>query len=462
MTPPLAGLAVRIGAGADPHGYSALLFRRLGASVSVVPGREVRIGGGGALLDGVPPEVEPGLPAGVVPLATGAAVVLGALAGFLAGEIVTVPVVAIRAHVFLPFVVAASFRATPPPVRAPRPVGGGFVDDATTDDDAETFSRLLALLGDADAELVASRAQEWRLPVAPYRRPHPLPLLPFFPGGGAGIPDWGRVDGCRRGAAPLSGILVVDFTALWAGPLATELLAALGARVVKIEPSARLDGFRAVSGGGIYPDDVFEEGRTDRSGWFNALNRGKTRADLDARTRLDGIVDLVASADVLVESFSRRVMGNLGLGRDRLAAVRPDLVSVSVPAFSGPEEHWVALGTGVHAASGLGWTPAGSAAPAVAYPDPVAGLTAAAAAVAAVAAREAGWRPCPAEVPLDQAVASLTGRPRLFPGADPDLGPALLAAAPTDAVVDGAGAVRYPSPPFTGSAFPVPLGPAPP
>lgn len=463
MSPPLAGLPVRVGTGADPHAHAARLLADLGASVDVVPGRVVGIGSSGARLDGVAPEREPGVPAGVLPLATASTLVLAALGGFLAGEVVDVPAPAVRAHVFLPLVVAASYGATAPPMRAPRPIGDGFVDDATTDDDAAAFDRLLALAPRDDVEAIADRAQEWRLPVVPYRPPHLVRAQPLFPAGREAPAAWGRVAGSRRGAAPLAGVRVVDFTALWAGPLATWLLAALGADVVKVEPAARLDGFRAVSGGGIYPGDRFEEGRTDRSGWFNALNRGKSRADLDARTRRDEILGLVASADVVVDSFSRRVMGNLGLGRDRLTAVRPGLLSVALPAFSsGREEHWVALGTGVHGASGLGATPGGFAAPAVAYPDPLAGLLAAAVAVAALAAREAGREPGPATVPLEQAVAPLTGRPRLLTPADPQLGARLLAGAPVDTVTDGAGTHRYPAAPFRAGALPVPLGPAPP
>ncbi len=463
MSLPLTGLGVRVGTGADPCAHATALLRSLGAQTSVVGGPELRIGSGGARLDAPLPEAEPGLPFGVLELATSSAMVTAAFAGFLAGEIVEVSTAAVCAQVYLPLVVASSYGATPPTVRPPRPVSGGFVDDATSGEDADTFDRLLVLDRDAGVEEVVSHAQEWRLPVAPYRRPHRVP--PVAPISPAGSHDrrWSRVDGSRRGTAPLDGTRVLDFTAVWAGPLATWLLATLGAEVVKVEPAARLDGFRAVDGGGIYPDDHFEAGRLDRSGWFNALNRNKLRADLDARTRLDDLLAEAAVSDIVVESFSRRVMGNLGLSPTRLTEIRPGIVTISLPAFSrgGPQADWVAFGTGVHAACGLGWTPGGFTASAVAHPDPLAGFTAAATAVAALAAREAGWTPSPAEVSLELAVAPLTGRARRIPFADLHLGATLLDAAPTEIVTDGAGTHRYPRSPFTGSLLPALTRPAP-
>jgi crotonobetainyl-CoA:carnitine CoA-transferase CaiB-like acyl-CoA transferase len=183
---------------------------------------------------------------------------------------------------------------------------------------------------------------------------------------------------------------------MWAGPLATWLLASLGAEVTKVEPSFRPDGLRAVNGGGIHPDDRPCDPGRDSAMW-NALNEGKTVIDLDLRRADDRarFLEEAAASDVVIDSFSPRVMPNFGMDL-------PDgPVYVSMPAFPpGRHRDWVAYGTGVHALSGLGDVGGGRyAAPAVSYPDPVAGFTAALAATAAVTARRrgfpVGWVECP-------------------------------------------------------------------
>jgi crotonobetainyl-CoA:carnitine CoA-transferase CaiB-like acyl-CoA transferase len=157
----------------------------------------------------------------------------------------------------------------------------------------------------------------------------------------------------------------VDLTSTWAGPLATRVLADAGADVVRIEPDCRRDNLR--------------DGSPAMFGWLGA---GKQTAALDLRQpddRLD-LDRLIAAADVVIDSFSPRVMPNFGLTPDQLDRLRPGIVSVGLPAFPGdvPERDWVGYGTGIHAISGLGDDGAGGFwSPIVPYPDPVAGLTAA-------------------------------------------------------------------------------------
>ena len=80
--------------------------------------------------------------------------------------------------------------------------------------------------------------------------------------------------------ALLADISICDLTAMWAGPLATWLLARLGAKVYKVEPAVRLDGTRALFGGGIYPGGIQRRPGED-SALYQALNHGKTRVPLD-------------------------------------------------------------------------------------------------------------------------------------------------------------------------------------
>ena len=87
---------------------------------------------------------------------------------------------------------------------------------------------------------------------------------------------------------------------------------------------------------------------------------------------------------MLVESFSDRVLPTLGYPTDELWRLNPRLRVISIRAFA--HSPWVAFGRGVHAASGLGMI-AGEPTPALlAYPDPLAGLTAFSAALRALAA----------------------------------------------------------------------------
>lgn len=237
---------------------------------------------------------------------------------------------------------------------APLPVGNGWVQADLTDEDVDTFDRLRASLTDAGPEELAAAAQEWRLPVLPYRHP----------GVDAGLPEQRPA---QRLPGSLDGVRVLDLSSLWAGPLCTHLLQAAGATVTKLDPDCRPDGFR------------------ERPQLYRQLNDGKEIIDLDLRQPHDrGTFEALAKkADLLVHSFSRRVMPNLGYDHEQLRAINPALGSVAISAFplGSPEQDWLAYGSGIHAVTGLGLV-SGRAKPApVAYPDPLTGYAAARAAL---------------------------------------------------------------------------------
>ena len=239
-----------------------------------------------------------------------------------------------------------------PAPSAPLAVPGGAVHADVADDDAEVWAAVVDSWAEAGPEALSRAAQERRLPVTPYRRPAPLPVATSAT---VDVP-------LRRRAGGLQGIRVVDLTTLWAGPLCTALLAEAGAEVVKVDPSCRPDGFR------------------DRPALYEHLNRGKQVEDLDLRQRADRdrFEELVARSDMLVSSFSRRVLPNLDYGAARLRDLNPTLAFLAVTAFpvGSAEQDWLAYGGGVHAARGLGMT-GGVPAPApVSYPDPLAGWAA--------------------------------------------------------------------------------------
>jgi crotonobetainyl-CoA:carnitine CoA-transferase CaiB-like acyl-CoA transferase len=127
---------------------------------------------------------------------------------------------------------------------------------------------------------------------------------------------------------PLSGLLVLDFTTLLPGPLATLMLAEAGAEVIKIEPPGG-EGMRH-----------YEPRFDGESAMFTLLNRGKRSLVLDLKRDADRdrLMPLIARADVLVEQFRPGVMARLGLGHEALRAVNPRLVYCSITGYgqSGP------------------------------------------------------------------------------------------------------------------------------
>ena len=118
---------------------------------------------------------------------------------------------------------------------------------------------------------------------------------------------------------PLSGILVVDFTTLLPGPLATLMLAEAGAEVIKIEQPGGENARR-------FPPMVDGE-----SAAFLMLNRGKTSMALDLKDKADRarLVPLIKRADIVVEQFRPGVMMRLGLGYEDMRAINSRLVYCS-------------------------------------------------------------------------------------------------------------------------------------
>jgi crotonobetainyl-CoA:carnitine CoA-transferase CaiB-like acyl-CoA transferase len=127
----------------------------------------------------------------------------------------------------------------------------------------------------------------------------------------------------------LSGITVLDFTRILAGPYCTMMLGDLGAEVVKIEPP-RGDDSR-------YWGPPFVEGE---SAYFLAVNRNKKSLTLDLKTKdaLDIVLRLVDGADVVIENFRPGTMERLGLGYESLRGRTPRLVYCSISGYgqSGP------------------------------------------------------------------------------------------------------------------------------
>ncbi|WP_406644440.1 CoA transferase [Aliisedimentitalea scapharcae] len=144
---------------------------------------------------------------------------------------------------------------------------------------------------------------------------------------------------------PLTGVRILDFTRVLAGPYCTALMADLGAEVIKIE-SAHGDDYRHIG--------PFEQGE---SLLFQSLNRGKKSIMLDLKSP-DGLATvkaLLGECDVLVENYRPGVMDKLGLGFGTLESEFPGLVYVSVSGFgqTGPNATKPAYDIIIQAMSGL-------------------------------------------------------------------------------------------------------------
>jgi crotonobetainyl-CoA:carnitine CoA-transferase CaiB-like acyl-CoA transferase len=209
---------------------------------------------------------------------------------------------------------------------------------------------------------------------------------------------------------PLAGVRIVDLTAFWAGPSATHLLAAFGADVIKVESIQRPDGIRYSGGMRSDVDDWWEYG------WvFHAMNTNKRSVTLDLESE-DGkrlFRALAGQADAVIENFSPRVLDQFGLGADVLLELNPRLVVVRMPAFglTGPWRDRVGFAPTMEQIAGLAWVTGMPDGPPIAPRgacDPLAGVHAAFALVAALEFAERTGRGQLVEMPMIESVLNVT------------------------------------------------------
>jgi len=137
----------------------------------------------------------------------------------------------------------------------------------------------------------------------------------------------------------LEGIRIADFSWAWAGSHATELLASLGAEVIKIESMNRIDFVRKMSfTTGQRFDDI------NASNVFNDLNLGKLSIQLNL-SKPKGVElakRVVSVSDVVIQNMRPGVMEKLGLSYEALRAIKPDIVylSSSTRGSVGPERNY--------------------------------------------------------------------------------------------------------------------------
>ncbi len=310
-----------------------------------------------------------------------------------------------------------------------------LVDDAELASFAGRIERRDEFVGMVTEWTLARTTQEivdlavaFRIPVAPIATPATLPTVDHFvqrgvfvesqPGvivprvpyrsdaiatrtPGAGPPslgaDNGRVHWPRRhrrptlsDELPLADIRVTDLTAFWAGPVATQLLGTLGADVIKLEGVRRPDGMRFSAGRPPDWDQWWEWGPV-----FLCSNNNKRSVSLELSTDAGRAValELIAATDLVIENFSPRVMENFGLGWDAVAAANPRAIMIRMPAFGldGPWRDRVGFAQTMEQATGMAWMTGHADGPPViprGVCDPIAGLHAVFAAIAALVIRD--------------------------------------------------------------------------
>ncbi len=248
-----------------------------------------------------------------------------------------------------------------------------------------------------------------RIPGPPYRLLHswweprgPAPRLGEAQSLGAGVlgngaspepkPPRARANGPADGSPrPLDGVRVLDFTWVWAGPHATKLLSDLGADVVKVESTARMDLMRR---SGVWASEL-EPGVNTR-GTFNQLAQGKRSLQLSVANPAGLALarKLVAKADAVASNFGTGVMDRLGLGAEELFKINPELVICAISGFgqTGPYRNYMGYGQAAVPLSGIsaltGYRPGEPEEVHIAYGDPVAGVFGALGMVAALVARQ--------------------------------------------------------------------------
>ncbi|KGE77147.1 CaiB/BaiF CoA transferase family protein [Halomonas salina] len=162
-------------------------------------------------------------------------------------------------------------------------------------------------------------------------------------------------------SGPLDGVVVLDLSRVLAGPWAGQLLADLGARVIKVEHPERGDDTRGWGPpwleGGVSGEGGSEEGAERLAAYYLCANRGKQSLAVDIATEAGQALvrRLAAGADVVLENFKVGGLARYGLDHRSLKAVNPGLIGCSITGFGqdGPYAHRAGYDFMIQALGGL-------------------------------------------------------------------------------------------------------------
>ena len=151
----------------------------------------------------------------------------------------------------------------------------------------------------------------------------------------------------------LTGIRVLDFTWVRAGPWATRWLGTLGADVIKVEWPENLDILRQIR----FTIPAGVEPGPNSTGQFADTNASKRGVTVNTRTPkgLTLVKRLIAVSDIVIENFSSRIMQRWGLGYEDMKQLRPDIIYVSMAGYgqTGRNHSYSTMGPSAQALSGL-------------------------------------------------------------------------------------------------------------
>lgn len=223
-------------------------------------------------------------------------------------------------------------------------------------------------------------------------------------------------DGLTSGQGMLQGIRIVDMSTVIFGPYATQMLAEMGAEIIRVESPA--------------PDPMRVAGRPARTRLMApphlTLNKGKKAITLDLKQPDDAEImrKLIATADVFIHNVRERAIEDLGFGYEAVKALRPDIIYVHCIGFGrgGPYAELQAYDDAIQAASGatsLIGRVDGNLAPRylpMAFADKVSGLYGSQAVLAALVHRFRTGRGQRVDVPMFEAVTHFLLQEHLFNG----------------------------------------------
>ena len=201
----------------------------------------------------------------------------------------------------------------------------------------------------------------------------------------------------------LEGIRVVDLTTVVMGPLATRMLADMGADVIWVESPE----------GDVLRD--YEPMRSAKMSAFSmsmSRNKRSVMLDLKTETGAQAVRDLIATADVFVTNLRRKAIDRLGLDERHVRELRPDIVYCTANGFGsgGPDADKTAYDDVIQAASGLASTFAWHGGDPQLVPsilaDKVAGVHVAFAIAAALFDRQRSGKGASLEVPMAETMAA--------------------------------------------------------
>lgn len=160
---------------------------------------------------------------------------------------------------------------------------------------------------------------------------------------GEGAPDVHTSPAPHQAGPPLAGVRVLDLGWVWAAPYCTMMLAFLGAEVIKVESSTRLDITRRTK---PFPPGM--EPGLNRSGYFGYLNQAKKSIgiNLSEPQGKELVRRLAARCDAMISNYGTGVLERLGLGPEEMHKHNPDLIMAMISAFgqTGPLRMYMGYG----------------------------------------------------------------------------------------------------------------------